>query len=326
MTIAAQERGARQRLAGPRTGRSGGAAATSDATSRRRWRPRDLRTAVLFLLPSFLGLLIFLIVPLVASLLLSLTNWQVMGTTRFVGVANYIRLFTIDPVFWQVLRVTILYTVQYLAANLVIAVAMAAWIGSLRWGKTLFRLAFFLPTFTPLIGVAVVWQLMLTPGGIADFVFHTLHLPIPNLITTPGLALEALVAVSLWSHVGYNMLLFGAALESIPASYLEAAVIDGATRWQRFWKIKLPLISPALFFGSVLTAITSLQTFDQVYALTHGGPGSATTTLGYAIYTDGFVDYRLGYASAIAWVLFAIIMLLTALQLRLQQRWVHYEL
>jgi multiple sugar transport system permease protein len=294
--------------------------------NRRRRRTRDLQTAIVFLLPGFLGLLLFLIGPLVASFLLSLTNWRMMGTTQVVGLRNYSRLLTVDPVFWQVLRVTILYTVQYLVLNLVIAVALATWIGSLRWGKTLFRLVFFLPTFMPLIGVAVVWQLMLTPGGAVDWGLQALHLPIPNLITTPPLALQAVVAVSLWSHVGYNMLLFGAALEAIPSSYLEAAIIDGATHWQRFWKIKLPLISPALFFGSVLTGITSLQTFDQVYALTHGGPGSATTTLGFAIYTNGFVNYQFGYASAIAWVLFAIIMMLTAVQLRLQHRWVHYDL
>jgi multiple sugar transport system permease protein len=287
---------------------------------------RDLRVAALFLLPSFLGLLTFLIFPLLASLVLSFTNWQVIGVTRFVGFANYIRLATVDPIFWQVFRVTIFFTVQYLVLNLVLAVAMAVWVGSLSWGRNVFRLVFFLPTFTPLVGIAVVWQLMLTPGGVIDWVIAALHLPIPNLITTPGLALESLVLVSLWSHFGYNMLLFGAALESIPPTYLDAAVIDGASSWQRFWRIKLPLISPSLFFGSVLTAITSLQTFDQVYALTHGGPGSATTTLGYAIYNQGFVTYRLGYASSIAWVLFAIIMLLTALQLRLQKRWVHYDL
>ena len=320
MAVAVQGGAARQRR---------GLAMTQPAARRHRARGGARAicgVAALFLLPSFLGLLVFLIGPLVASFLLSLTNWQVMGAAHFVGLANYVRLFTIDPVFWQVLRVTVLYTVQYLALNLVIAVAMAAWIGSLGWGKSLFRLVFFLPTFMPLIGVAVVWQLMLTPGGVIDWMIAALHLPLPNLIATPGLALEALVAVSLWSHMGYNMLLFGAALEAIPASYLEAATIDGASAWQRFWKIKLPLISPALFFGSVLTAITSLQTFDQVYALTHGGPGSATTTLGFAIYTNGFVNYRLGYASSIAWVLFAIIMMLTALQLRLQRRWVHYDL
>ena len=115
-------------------------------------------------------------------------------------------------------------------------------------------------------------------------------------------------------------------LRRFPRNYVEAAEIDGATAWQRFWLIKLPLISPTLFFGTVMTAITSLQVFDQVFALTHGGPGSATETLGYAIYHQGFGAYRMGYASSIAWFLFLIIMALTALQLRLQRRWVHYDL
>jgi len=296
------------------------------AAPRRRRRHRDLRTAALFLTPSFIGLLIFLIGPLLASLALSFTNWQVIGELRYVGVANYVRLATADPIFWQVLRVTLIYCAEYLVLNLVISLTMAVWIGSMAWGKTLFRLIFFLPTFTPVIGIAIIWLLMLTPGGVIDWGIAALHLPIPNLIVTPGFALQALVVVALWSHFGYNMLLFGAALEAIPATYLDAATIDGASSWQRFWRVKLPLISPSLFFGTVLTAITSLQTFDQVYALTHGGPGSATTTLGYAIYNQGFVTYRLGYASAIAWVLFAIIMLLTALQLNLQKRWVHYDL
>jgi multiple sugar transport system permease protein len=285
----------------------------------------DLGTAALFLLPGLVGLTLFLLVPLVASLLLSFSNWQVMGQTRFVGLANYIRLATDDPIFWKVFGVTLSYTAEYLVLNLVLSLTLAVWIGSLAWGRRLFRLIFFLPTFTPLVGVALVWLLMLTPGGVVDWFFASIGVPMPNLITNPDYALQAVVIVSLWSHFGYNMLLFGAALETIPATYLDAAAIDGAGAWHRFWKIKLPLISPSLFFGTVLTAITSLQTFDQVYALTRGGPGSATTTLGYAIYSEGFVTYRLGYASAIAWVLFAVIMLLTAIQLRLQKRWVHYD-
>ena len=291
----------------------------------RRKHRRDLPTAVIFLMPSFLGLLIFLIGPLLASLLLSFTNWQVIGDFRFVGIANYVRLVSVDPIFWQFVRVTVIYSVEYLVLNVILSLFMAVWINSMAWGKTVFRLVFFLPTFTPVVGIAIVWLLMLTPGGVMDWTVAALHLPLPNLITTPGFALQAVVIVALWSHFGYNMLLFGAALDAIPATYLDAAVIDGATSWQRFWRVKLPLISPSLFFGTVLTAITSLQAFDQVYALTHGGPGSATTTLGYAIYSQGFINYRLGYASAIAWILFAIIMLLTALQLRMQKRWVHYD-
>jgi multiple sugar transport system permease protein len=296
------------------------------AASRGRRGRSDLAVAAVFLLPSLLGLTVFLIGPMLASLALSFTNWQVIGEVRFVGFANYLNLAASDPIFWQVLRVTLLYTAEYLVLNITLALAMAVWIGSLRWGRQLFRLVFFLPTFTPLIGVSLVWLLMLTPGGLIDWLFRSLGLAIPNLITSPILALQALVLVSLWSHFGYNMLLFGAALGSIPSTYIDAAAIDGAGAWQRFWKIKLPLISPSLFFGTVLTVISSLQTFDQVYALTHGGPGSATSTLGYAIYNQGFVTYRMGYASSIAWVLFAVIMMLTALQLRLQEKWVHYDL
>ena len=301
----------------------GSSPATLAPSGRR--RRSHLGIACLFLLPSFLGLAAFLVLPLVASLLLSFTNWQVIGEARFIGFANYANLLSNDPIFWQVLRNTLFYTFEYLILNIILSLGLAVWIGSLSFGKTLFRLAFFLPTFTPLVGVSLVWLLILTPGGVMDWTLHALGLPIPNLISNPSLAMQALVLVSLWSHFGYNLLLFGAALESIPPNYLEAAEIDGASAWQRFWHIKLPLISPSLFFGTVLTAISSMQTFDQVYALTHGGPGSATTTLGYAIYTQGFVTYKFGYASSIAWVLFAIIMLLTAVQLHLQKRWVNYD-
>lgn len=288
-------------------------------------RRSDWRVAIWFLAPSLIGLLTFLVFPLLASLALSFTNWQIIGSARFVGWRNYANLIGQDPIFWQIFRNTALFTAEYLILNIVLSLALAVWIGSLAFGKTLFRLVFFLPTFTPLVGVSLVWLLILTPRGLMDWGLAALGLDAPNLLADPALALQALVIVSLWSHLGYNTLLFGAALESVPREYLDAAAIDGASAWQRFWKIRLPLISPSLFFGIVLTAITTLQTFDQVYALTRGGPGSATATLGYAIYSQGFVTYKMGYASAIAWILFAVIMALTALQLRLQRRWVHYD-
>ena len=285
----------------------------------------DRAAAVWFLLPSLLGLAAFLLLPLAASLALGFTNWTLLGRARFIGMHNYAVLLSSDPSFWPVLRNTVLYTVEYLGLNIVISVGMAVWINSLGWGRQFFRVLFFLPTFTPLIGSGLVWLLIFTPGGFMDWMVMALGLKLPNLITDPGLAIQAIVIVSLWSGFGYNLLLFSAALDGIPANYLDAAAIDGATAWQRFWAIKLPLISPTLFFGTVMTAITALQVFDQVYALTRGGPGSSTVTLGYSIYHTGFERYRMGAASATAWVLFVIIMALTAVQLRLQKRWVHYE-
>src|SRR5580698_11423328 len=162
-----------------------------------RRRRGDLGTAALFLLPGLVGLTLFLIVPLVASLLLSFSNWQVMGQTRFVGLANYIRLATDDPIFWKVFGVTLSYTAEYLILNIVISLTMAVWIGSLAWGKRFFRLVFFLPTFTPLVGVALVWLLMLTPGGVVDWFFASIGVPMPNLVTNPDYALQAVVIVSL---------------------------------------------------------------------------------------------------------------------------------
>ncbi|SER63494.1 carbohydrate ABC transporter membrane protein 1, CUT1 family [Faunimonas pinastri] len=282
-------------------------------------------TAFLFLLPSLLGLIVFLILPLLASLVLSFTNWQMLGKARFIGISNYVNLLTRDPTFYHVLWNTLLFTVEYVILNIALSLAVAVWISSLRWGKNLFRLIFFLPTFTPLVGLAIVWLLIFTPGGMMDWIAGALHLPIPNLLTNPNWALQAVVLVSLWSGFGYNLLLFSASLDTVPPSYLEAAQLDGAGAWRRFWSIKLPLISPTLFFGTVMTAITSLQIFDQVYALTRGGPGVATATLGFSIYRQGFGAYHMGYAAAISWVLFLIIMGLTALQFRLQRRWVHYD-
>ena len=302
------------------------ARASLDATGRNgRLTRHDFLTALGFLAPGLIGLLVFLILPLAYSLGLSFTNFKIMGKTGFTGFANYISAVSTDPVFWQVLFNTILFTAEYLVLNIIISVGLAVAITNLKWGKQAFRLIFFLPTFAPLVGSSVVWLLIFTPGGFFDWMIAALHLPFGNLITNPDWAMQCVVLVSLWAGFGYNLLLFGAALESIPEQYLDAAAIDGASPWQRFWLIKIPMISPTLFFGIVLTAITSLQVFDQVYALTRGGPGAATQTLGYKIYRDGFISYNFGYASSIAWILFIIIMALTGVQLWLQRRWVHYD-
>lgn len=282
-------------------------------------------TALWFLLPSLLGFLIFMLFPLIASFLLSFTNWQLLAPPKFVGVANYVRLFTVDPNFWRILTNTLAYTAEYLVLNIVISLGLALWISSLKHGQRWYRLIFFLPTFAPLIAVSVVWALIFTPGGLLDYIVSGLQLQMPNLLLSPELAMQAVVIVSLWAGVGYNLMLFNAALDMVPPSYLEAAKIDGATAWQRFWKIRLPLISPTVFFGTVMTAITALQVFDSVYAMTGGGPGDATATLGFSIYQFGFSRYLMGYASSLCWVMFALIMALTGLQFWLQKKWVSYD-
>ena len=302
----------------------------TDLTASRRSRPKgwfrgEGWTALFFLLPGLIGIFLFLVLPILASIALSFTNWQLLGTPRFVGFSNYSRLFTTDPQFWTVIRNTIFFTIEYLILNIVISLGLAVWISSLKIGQRWFRVIFFLPTFTPLIGVAIVWMLIFTSGGLFDTLMTQLSLPFTGVLSNRTLAMQAVVLTSIWAGVGYNTVLFNAALDMVPATYLEAARIDGATAWDRFWKIRLPLISPTLFFGTVMTAITSLQVFDQIYVMTKGGPGSSTATLGYAIYQRGFQNFQMGYASAIAWVMFALIMALTALQFWLQRKWVHYD-
>ena len=291
----------------------------------RKWFRGEGWTALFFLLPSLIGIVLFLVLPILASIALSFTNWQLLGTPRFVGISNYVRLFTTDPQFWTVMRNTIFFTAEYLVLNIIISLGLATWISSLKIGQRWFRVIFFLPTFTPLIAVAMVWMLIFSSGGLFDNLMAALSLPFSGVLNDRTLAMQAVVLTSIWAGVGYNTVLFNAALDMVPATYLEAARIDGATAWDRFWKIRLPLISPTLFFGTVMTAITSLQVFDQIYVMTKGGPGSATATLGYAIYQRGFQNFQMGYASAIAWVMFALIMALTALQFWLQRKWVHYD-
>lgn len=302
--------------------------ATPAAAPRRRrnvMRGREARTALIFLLPSLLGFLAFMAFPMVASLTMSFTDWQLLAPPSFVGLSNYVRLLTADPTFYTVLGNTLFFTVQYLVLNLIISVGLAVWISSLRFGQRWFRVIFFIPTFTPTIAVSIVWLLIFTPGGLLDSTFDAMAINAPNLLLDVDLAMQTIVIVTLWANVGYNMVLFNAALDLVPQSYLDAAKIDGANAWDRFWRIRLPLISPTIFFGTVMTAITSLQVFDQIFVMTNGGPGSATATLGFAIYQNGFVRYQMGYASALAWIMFMMIMALTALQFWFQRKWVHYD-
>lgn len=300
---------------------------TTNTPARRRNRMSayEARTAFLFLLPSILGFVIFMLFPIIASLAMSFTNWQLISAPSFVGFANYVRLFTLDPTFFTVVGNTLFFTVEYLVLNIALSLVLAVWISSLKRGQRWFRVVFFIPTFTPSIAVSVVWVLIFTPGGFMDFLFQSLAINAPNLLLDPKLAMQAVIIVTLWSSVGYNMVLFNAALDLVPQSYLDAAKIDGANAWDRFWKIRLPLISPTVFFGTVMTAITSLQVFDQIYVMTRGGPGSSTVTLGFSIYQSGFANYQMGYASSLAWVMFMMIMALTALQFWLQRKWVHYD-
>lgn len=296
--------------------------------SPRRRRPKSDGTAVLgFLAPNLLGFLIFTILPIGGSLVLAFFNWPLLGQPVFNGIANFIRLFTQDTVFWPVLGNTLYFVVGYVLANLVVALGLALWLTSRIRLKGLFRVVFFLPVVSPMVANAAVWRLLFTQHtGLIAQVFHALTgQEAPNWLGDPHWAMPAVILMSLWAGFGYNLLIFIAGIEGIPSSLLEAAAIDGAGWWRRTFSIVLPMLSPSLFFAVVMTVISSLQVFAQPYILTGGGPGNSTTTLVYYLYQQGFQNYAMGYASSVAWALFILIMGLTALQFSAQKRWVHYQ-
>jgi multiple sugar transport system permease protein len=287
----------------------------------------DGRAAFGFLGPSVIGFMLFTLLPIAASIVLAFYEWPLLGTPHFAGLSNFVKLFTTDSAFHSVLLNTVYFVGAYLIANLVISLGLAVWLTSRIRGKSIFRLIFFLPVVTPMVANALVWKLLFNPGnGIFDKALHGLFgVNAPNWLGDSTWAMPAVVLMSVWAGFGYNMLVFVAGIESIPTSLYEAASIDSAGPWQRFWHVTLPMLSPSLFFATVMTLITSFQVFTQPYVLTGGGPGNSTSTLVLYLYQRGFQGFEMGYASAIAWVLFLIIMLITFIQFRAQKRWVHYD-
>jgi len=286
---------------------------------------RDGRAALGFLAPSTSGFLLFTLIPLVGSLLISFFAWPVLGRRRFVGLDNFAELLT-DPIFHRVMLNTLVFVVVYVPLNIVVSLGLALWISPRIRGRGLYRLLFFIPTVTPMIANALVWRLLYQPGGPIDQGFQAAFgAPSPNFLGDNRWAMAAVILMSVWQGFGYNMLVFSAGLDAIPQSLHEAASIDGAGPLRRFWSVTLPMLSPSMFFAMIMTLITSFQVFVQPYALTAGGPGVATETMVLHLYREGFVQFDLGTASTIGWFLFMIIMLVTALQFIGQRRWVHYD-
>jgi multiple sugar transport system permease protein len=293
---------------------------TADAQLGRRslWGPA-------FALPHGLGLAFFTLLPIAVSLVISLFNWPLLGTPTFLGLDNYQRLFS-DPIFGQVVWNTVLFVVLYVPLNLVVSLGLAAWLTPRIKGRHIFRVIFFIPSITPVVANVVVWRMLYQPGGFIDGVAQsTTGNPAPNFLGDEKWAMIAIVVMSVWQGFGYNMLVFSAALDAVPENLTEAAAIDGANAWTVFWRIKLKLISPSIFFATMMTLITSFQVFAQPFILTKGGPGSATSTIVLYIYNQGFQFHQLGLASAAAWVLFVIILGVTAVQFLGQKKWVHYD-
>ena len=296
----------------------------------RRWQRlslarREALTFYLLISPWLLGLLLFVLGPMIASLFISLTRWDLLSPARFIGLQNYQKMLTRDPLFWQSLKVTAIYTVVYvpleLAGGLVLALLMNQ---KLRF-RGVFRTIYYLPSVLPGVAFVVLWMWILNPDvGLINTLLSYVGIDGPRWLADPQWALPALLMMSLWG-LGRSMVIYLASLQGIPQHLYEAAAIDGANTWQAFWKITLPMLTPTVFFNLVLSVISTFQTFTSAFVATDGGPLDSTLFYVLYLFRQAFQFFNMGYASALAWVLFLIILVLTLLIVRSADRWVYYE-
>lgn len=283
----------------------------------RRGRPR-WQPAWLFMAPSLLILGIFVLYPILRTLYYSFFDWSVGASVQpFVGFDNYVKLFH-DPRFWNALGVTLEFTVVSVVLLIVLGLATALALQSEGLASRITRSVFFFPTIVSLATIGLVWKFLLDPDiGLVGGITKALGLPPVAWLQSEQLALPTLIFVSVWRSLGFAMILFVAALQSVPVERYEAGRLDGAGTFALFRYITLPGIRPTMLFATMMLTIQSLQVFDLVYVMTGGGPLYRTDTLVNLIYRDGFVNFGTGYAAAISWVLFALIMLISLLQLRI---------
>jgi multiple sugar transport system permease protein len=278
--------------------------------------------ALFFLLPSAIPLLAFTFIPMIASGWVSLHKWNLISPMKWVGFANYTKLIH-DPQTLQIFLHTLEYIAGYLPLVYVGGLGLALALNKKMAGRSFLRAAIFLPVVTSWVVVALVWQWLLNPSnGLVNHVLMFLHLPAPGWWTDPSWAMPSIILASAWKDLGFVMVILLAGLQAIPTDLYEAATVDGATGWQRFRRITFPLLSPSTFFVVVISLINGFQVFDQVYVMTGGGPEGSSQVVVGQIYNLTFRYGRAGDASALSWLLFIVILLITAVQLRGQKRWV----
>ncbi|MBP1649672.1 MAG: sugar transporter permease, partial [Bacteroidetes bacterium] len=243
----------------------------------------------------------------------------------FVGVGNYSSIVQ-NPEFWSVLKNTAVYTLGTVPLNMVISLGIAYFLNKKLAGKKLLRTAFFAPVVMSSVAAAVIWRWVYEPSfGLLNYGLSWFGIPAVNWLNNPTSAMFALIVMGVWKTFGFNMVLFSAGLQGIPEHYYEAAQIDGAGKWKQFWNITVPLLSPTTFFVLVMSVIGSFQVFDTVYVLTSGGPLGSTKVLVFYLYEQAFKFFDMGYASAVAYLLFAVVFILTMLQMKYLRGSIHYS-
>ena len=282
---------------------------------------RENYAAWLFILPALAGTFVFIIIPVICSFGLSFCNWDLINPIEFAGFDNYREIFT-EPLFYKIFLNTIVFAVSTSVFGVIIPLILAVILNDKIRGSEFYKTAYFLPFITPMIVIGVVWQWIFDPNiGILNNLLQ-IHI---NWLYDTRFAMPALIIVSVWKLIGYNMIIFLSSLSTINQSMFEAAKIDGAGTFQTFKNVTVPLMSPTIFFVVIITAISSFQIFDLIYLMTQGGPLDSTNVLVYAIYKNAFEYFNVGKASAIAYVLFVVILVLTLIQWNLRKKLVYIE-
>jgi multiple sugar transport system permease protein len=278
--------------------------------------------AFIFILPAMLGILIFIIIPIICSFGLSFAKWDLLNPISFAGLDNYKELFSSD-LFYKILTNTIVFALATSLFGVIIPLILASILNSKIRGSEFYKTAYFLPFITPMVVIGIVWAWIFDPN--IGFISQVLNIHI-NWLYDSKFAMPALIIVSVWKLIGYNMIIFLSSLSAISQSYFEAAKIDGANSLQIFKNVTVPLLSPTIFFVVIVTSISSFQVFDLIYLMTQGGPFDSTNVLVYDIYKNAFEYFNVGRASATAYVLFAIILVLTLIQWSLRKKLVYNEI
>ena len=288
---------------------------------------REALVAYTLLFPWILGFVLFVAGPIVASLFLSLTSYNISQPPKFIGLSNFVRAFTQDPLFWGSLAKTFIYALVVVPTGVAGALLVAILLNQGLRLTSIYRALFFLPHLTPFVAAVFIWEWLLDPtfGFINNVIWLVSRTQGPGWLSSPDWAMPALILIAFWAIIGGDMMLiFLAGLQGVPQELYEVASLDGAGRWRRFWNITLPMISPTLFFNSILAVIGALQTFTTAFVATGGGPSYATYFYALHIYNTAFSYTEMGYASALAWIFFIILIVFTFIQFRASNRWVYY--
>lgn len=290
----------------------------------RKSRIQEAIWGYLFITPNFLIILLFTIIPVFFAFYISLTNWNILSDPNFVGFANYEKIFQ-DKVARETFFNTFYFTIVSVPLNVAITLVLAVFLNQKLRGITFFRTAYYLPVISASVAISLMFMWILANNGLLNQMFESIGLEPVRWLIDPKIALNSVIGVTIWKGLGMNMIIFLAALQDIPHELVEAASIDGANRFQRFFKIIVPLMTPVIFFVTITGVIGSFQSFDLVYNMTKGGPGHATTVIGFYIWRQAFDYLKMGYGAALAYIVFAAILVLTLVQWILRKRWVYSE-